>query len=137
MSRNQFVRNTLAAIQMQLQPLAPCRAPSFELTNDDSGSLPGGAAADTAGETTSTSRSKRSSSIVSWKTASKDALTPVSGYSSPAAQLSSPHINSSVASVQIPSGQESKGANPSSASSSVYGKQWENDMETLLKVSPS
>lgn len=109
MSRNQFVRNTLAAIQTQLQPTAGAQVSSSDLSHDDSSSIRGSG----SDGTETISRSKRSNSITSWNSISRDAV------------LSSPGPSG------IPNG-----STPSVHSTSVYGRNWENDMEALLKVIP-
>jgi Sec7-like guanine-nucleotide exchange factor len=113
MSRSQFARNTLTAIQMQLQP-TPAQSSMSDLTQD-SASL----RAETIESTPPASRSKRSDSITSWHSISREAI------------VSSPAANGSTPSVQI----SAAGHEPrSSVSSIVYGRLWENDMESLLKV---
>jgi PH/SEC7 domain-containing protein len=128
MSRNQFVRNTLTAIQMQLHPAS-------DVNHDDGGSVRG--AGPDGQETISMGRSKRSGSITSWKSISRDTVMSSSGVSLPtgsASQVSSithgeqPSRNGSSNSVY-----ELKPQN-SSASSVVYNRGWENDMENMLKV---
>jgi hypothetical protein len=118
MSRSQFVRNTLAAIQMQLQP-NPAQSSSSDITLDDR-SVRGSDGTETIA--TSPARSKRSGSIASWSSIPREAL----GLSSPGSSTASPapHNGSSV-SMQITS--------PGGASV-VYSRSWENDMENLLKV---
>ncbi|KAJ7188291.1 hypothetical protein C8R46DRAFT_1054279 [Mycena filopes] len=109
MSRTQFVRNTLTAIQMQLQP-TPSQASTPDLTHDS-----GSVRAETIESTPPASRSKRSDSITSWHSVSREA----------ASTIFSPIANESTPSVQI----EPR----TSVSSMVYGRAWENDMESLLK----
>ncbi|KAJ7045497.1 hypothetical protein C8F04DRAFT_436332 [Mycena alexandri] len=112
MSRTQFVRNTLTAIQMQLQP-TPSQASTPDLTHDS-----GSVRAETIESTPPASRSKRSDSITSWHSVSRDGVM----FSSPG--------NESTPSVQI----SAAGHEPrTSVSSIVYGRGWENDMENLLK----
>ncbi|TFK44669.1 hypothetical protein BDQ12DRAFT_29737 [Crucibulum laeve] len=130
MSRNQFVRNTLTAIQTQLQPASPVGAlSSTDLTYDDcSSSLRG-----TVSEDTETiSRSKRSDSIASWNSISREVVSPlpVSPAASQVNSLGAQLPNGSTPSVQISAaGHEHRG----SASHQVYGRAWENDMESLLR----
>ncbi|KAJ6499316.1 hypothetical protein C8R45DRAFT_1071846 [Mycena sanguinolenta] len=122
MSRSQFVRNTLTAIQMQLRPATPAQASSIDLAStQDSSSL----RAETMESSTppATLRSKRSDSITSWHSVSRPEVAATNTMSSPAANGSTP-------SVQI----STPGHEPrSSVSSFVYGRAWENDMENLLK----
>ncbi|KAJ7725837.1 hypothetical protein DFH07DRAFT_853529 [Mycena maculata] len=116
MSRTQFVRNTLTAIQMQLQP-TPAQSSMTDLTHD-SGSVRVETPESTPG------RSKRSDSITSWHSVSREAVLPGTPY------VSSPPANGSTPSVQTPApGHEHR----SSVSSVVYSRGWESDMENLLK----
>ena len=137
MSRAQFVRNTLATIQMQLQPNRSVQGSVTDLTHDDSSSVPGAPAevADTAKK-----RTKRSDSITSWNSVTRDAVIANLGSSmvSTAAHGSgsteTPQLpNDSSASVSNASGAEAKTPN-TLVSSVVYDRNWENDMESLLKV---
>jgi PH/SEC7 domain-containing protein len=130
MSRSQFVRNTLTAIQMQIHSSRSGQASSVDLPHDDSSSFRGTGSDGTA---TITSRSKRSASITSWKSISRDAFPSSPTTTSPSTQSSSPNPNSSTESVQFPPGGEDK-VRSSSTSSMVYGRNWESEMETLLKV---
>lgn len=130
MSRSQFVRNTLAAIQTQLQPARLTDISASDITYDDCSSIRGGG----SDGTETISRSKRSNSITSWNSISRETIMSSSGTSvvtTPATQFSSPGrrpSDGSIASTQIPSGFEG-------ASNMIYGRSWENDMENLLKVS--
>ena len=120
MSRSQFVRNTLSTIQMQLQPTSATRLSTSDLTYDDCSSSVRGSGTDET-EVNSRTRSKRSDSITSWNSLSREAV------------LSLPKSNQS----------SSLGANlPNGSSPSLqvsvehaHGHVWENDMESLLKVS--
>jgi PH/SEC7 domain-containing protein len=116
MSRSQFVRNTLTAIQMQLQP-TPAQSSATDLTHDSN----------TPSETEAvpTIRSKRSDSITSWHSVSREAAAPPTSY------VMSPAANGSTPSVQISAASHD---HRSSVSSIVYGRGWENEMENLLKV---
>lgn len=112
MSRNQFVRNTLSAIQMQLHPngsTSDFDSSSGRQGSDHLGSTPGRGV-------------KRSDSITSWSSLSRDA---VSGLS----QTLSPHVNESTASFQAVGNDQNGRATP------LYDRNWENEMETMLKVS--
>ncbi|KAJ7178525.1 hypothetical protein C8R43DRAFT_973640 [Mycena crocata] len=120
MSRTQFVRNTLTAIQMQLQP-TPAQSSATDLTHD-SNSVRGSAPPEST-ETTPVGRSKRSDSITSWHSVSRDVAAAT-------AYVSSPTANGSTPSVQISTpGHDHR----SSVSSVVYTRGWESDMENLLK----
>lgn len=129
MSRNQFVRNTLTAIQMQLHPSRGAKGSASDLDYDDSGA--------DGQETISTGRSKRSGSITSWNSVARDALTSTPGGSlttGSGSQVASPSPgeqssrNGSTTSVY-----ESKPQN-TSVTSVIYNRSWEIDMENLLKV---
>jgi PH/SEC7 domain-containing protein len=113
MSRNQFIRNTMSAINSQFQPSSPARVSSSDLTYDDCGS-----SVRAAGFRT---RSTRSDSITSWSSVSREGLGSPS--STPVVQ------DSSLPSSQTPTAQDAK-ASPDFP----HGREWEGDMETLLKV---
>lgn len=120
MSRNQFVRNTLTAIQSQFHP-----SPTTDLNGDDGTESVRGNPSD-ASPMATFPRSKRSDSITSWNSISKDAL------------LSS--TNSIT--VSTPTGHFSNGSSPSvqvstptveRRNSIAYDRTWEAEMESLLK----
>lgn len=126
MSRSQFVRNTMMAIQTQTHP---SRYGSSSDLNDDNSSGPLTASDGT--ETQSLARSKRSGSIASWNSISKDTFF-ASAAASSAVSTAQPSLNSSTTSFHHSSGPESKA--PSTAPSSVtFDRNWEMDMESLLK----
>ena len=129
MSRSQFVRNTLTAIQMQLQPTTARPLSVSDLTYDDCGitQSTGFEGADVS------PRSKRSDSITSWNSISRETLTSspapnTVGHGPPSGRPS----NGSTPSVHVPHGQDLKtnGFSPPPA----YGRTWEIEMEGLLKV---
>ncbi|KAG1751509.1 uncharacterized protein EDB91DRAFT_1234857 [Suillus paluster] len=127
MSRSQFVRNTMTAIQMQTHP---SRYGSSQDLNDDNSSGPLTGSDGT--ETQSLARSKRSGSIASWNSISKDTFFASAGVSS-TVLAAQPSLNSSTTSFHHSSGPESKP--PSTAPSTVaFDRNWEMDMESLLKV---
>ncbi|KAF7315734.1 Sec7-like domain belongs to guanine nucleotide exchange factors [Mycena indigotica] len=118
MSRPQFVRNTLTAIQMQLQP-SPLTSSTPDLVRDSNSVR--GQSSEGVDSISPVARSKRSDSITSWHSVSRDIATNT---------MSSPAANGSTPSVQIsPLGNEPR----PSVSSIVYGRTWESDMESLLK----
>lgn len=127
MSRNQFVRNTLTAIQMQIRPSGSGRASTPELTYDDGSSIRGvGSDGSEAGASTLRSRGGRSGSVASWNSASRDfvntpATTPNSG-------SSQTQLNGSNTSVH-----EARAKNTSTPPV-VYGRNFDSEMENLLKV---
>jgi PH/SEC7 domain-containing protein len=114
MSRNQFVRNTLSAIQMQVHPNG---------SNSDFDSSSGRQGSDHMGGTPGR-KVKRSDSMTSWNSVSRD---PVTGLS----QTLSPQVNESTSSFQAVSidQRESGRATP------LYDRRWEIEMEVALKVS--
>ena len=130
MSRSQFVRNTLTAIQMQIRPNTVGRPSTPDLTYDDGSSIRGvGSDGSEHGGSGSTlrSRGKRSGSVTSWNSISRDivntpATTPNSG-------TSQTQLNGSTCSIQEP-----RIKNPS-VGSVVYGRNFDSEMESLLKVS--
>ena len=126
MSRSQFVRNTLAAIQLQMQPSSPTRMSSFDTSVEEAGSIRGGVGAGGTETATVSSRSKRSNSIASWKSVSRDAVLVSPPSPQPATQVLVSQFNGSAVSLQ---NQESKPVNSFSSN-----KHWESEMETLLKV---
>ena len=127
MSRSQFVRNTMTAIQMQTHP---SRYGSSTDLNDDNSSGPLTSSDGT--ETQSLARSKRSGSIASWNSISKDTFLSSPVVSS-AVSTAQPSLNSSTTSFQHSSGPESKP--PSTTPPTVaFDRNWEMDMESLLKV---
>lgn len=118
MSRSQFVRNTLTAIQMQLQPTSAARLSSSDLTYDDCSSSVRGSGNEM--DVMPRTRSKRSDSITSWNSLSREAV------------MSLPKTNQlSSLGVHLPNG-----SSPSVQVSvdHTHGRAWENDMEVLLKV---
>lgn len=139
MSRNQFVRNTITAVQTQLQPSPSAQTSSTNLTNDDGASSVNGAGSDGpyASTNDTVSRSKRSDSITSWNSISRETIMSSPALSTTTTQVTTPgghHSNGSTPSVQIStSGHDQKRL--STSNHVVYGRAWENEMETLLKVS--
>jgi PH/SEC7 domain-containing protein len=141
MSRQQFVRNTLGTIQMQLRPdrstsdLAPEDAQLSDALS------PGLGPGDTV-----KSRTKRSDSITSWNSISRDMVSAnlgqalggtatATGTSTSASAGSSGQLvrnNDSVVSVGT-THTESK-TQSTLVSSIVYDRNWESDLESLLKV---
>ncbi|KAI0332360.1 hypothetical protein GY45DRAFT_1344763 [Cubamyces sp. BRFM 1775] len=160
MSKNQFVRNTMTAIQMQLQPSG--MASSTDLSYDDWSSVRAGSEGGDGPGNTVRARAKRSDSITSWNSVTREALVPSSGTlvnssgqltlaSDPAGSSSA---NQSSVSVGASSNQESKqsqetnpppaaaaasapaamsSSGPVSSTTVLYDRNWEGEMETLLK----
>ncbi|TFK53596.1 hypothetical protein OE88DRAFT_1733496 [Heliocybe sulcata] len=142
MSRNQFVRNTIAAIQMQLQPNRSVGVSTPDLVYDDNSSMRGVGSDSSDAASTLQSRPKRSGSIASWNSITVDGYVSNvknvgSGSTSqidasPAKEPPSKESsrNDSVTSVALPPAPESRAT---SSSSVVYDRSWENEMENLLK----
>ncbi|KAJ3724450.1 hypothetical protein C8R42DRAFT_604370 [Lentinula raphanica] len=142
MSRNQFVRNTLAAVQMQLQPPSNSTSPqtsspdiydeagslrSFPLTPSGQYSNSSSAAVSEGSELDTITRSKRSDSITSWNSISRDAV-----LSSPALSLATTQATTPI--VENDCTPNNADLHSSTTSSNiVYGRAWEANMESLLK----
>ncbi|TFY77133.1 hypothetical protein EWM64_g6879, partial [Hericium alpestre] len=144
MSKGQFVRNTLGTIQMQLHPSRSGPGSTSDLTYDDSSSLrgPGSDAGEGSAGATVKSRTKRSDSITSWNSITRDVVISNLGSSltaSSATQMSSCSggnnlTNDSTASVSNTNTSGADSKSPSTlVSSMVYDRNWESDMESLLK----
>lgn len=114
MSRNQFVRNTLNAIQMSLQPTPPTNLSVSDLTYDDCGNVRG-----PQDGTELHIRPKRSDSITSWNSVSREGVMALQK-----------EANGSTPSVQVSNAHE-----PRTTLNAALGRGWETDMESLLKVS--
>jgi len=119
MSKSQFVRNTITAIQMQLQPNSAAQLSTSDLTRDDSSSLRGGGSDETEMPST-----KRSDSITSWNSLTREAAI-IAMASGTALNGSSLDANGSSPSIQNAGGQEQN---------RQHSRAWEADMENLLKV---
>lgn len=139
MSRNQFVRNTLTAIQTQVQPSPRVLSTSDLFYDDGTASVRGaGSSANTAASPTDTlPRSKRSDSITSWSSISRDTFASsvnsmaTTQVTTPGGYLSNDGTNGSTPSVQMSSpSTEHKPV----GSSVTYDRVWEVEMENLLKV---
>lgn len=126
MSRSQFVRNTLTAIQTQLNPASPDlgSSSSADLTSYDDCSVRGGAAEDNT-DGVPTIRSKRSDSITSWNSVSRD---PVTGM--PTTPSNASIMNGSTNSFHNGNGHD---VGTPTTSAPTYGRAWEVEMESLLK----
>lgn len=126
MSKNQFVRNTLTAIQTQLEP-TPIES-SSDVTSDAS-SIRGSEATHTENRY----RSKRSDSITSWNSISKETI-----LSSPAFSLAA---TSATSIMEVPPSDQMdlksflNGNGNGVGNGKVYDRAWEAEMEGVLKVS--
>ncbi|PBK74408.1 hypothetical protein ARMSODRAFT_986341 [Armillaria solidipes] len=120
MSRNQFVRNTLTAVQTQLSPNTTAQGSSPDLVNEDGNQSIRGASS----EHTDKYRSKRSDSITSWNSVSRDTV-----LSSPAFSVASTQVTMPGESSNDINAQDVKLPTPII----MYGRGWEADMENLLK----
>lgn len=153
MSRNQFVRNTMTTIQLQLQPSG--MASSTDLTYDDWSSIGRGSEPGDYPSTTIRARVKRSDSITSWNSVTREALPPSSGTlvnssgqltlvsSEPISSSSANQSSVSVGASSNPEGKQSQDATslpppatsgPSSSSGVVFDRNWESEIENMLKV---
>lgn len=139
MSRGQFVRNTLAAIQTQLQP-----GSSSDLATDDWSSVRAGS--DISDAAAQGKTIKRSDSLTSWSSVTREAVvsnlsvkTPSSGQLTTASTDTSSNtplhtpVNDSALSVAS-SHREAKSSD-NSGPPVVYDRNWETEMESMLKVS--
>ena len=113
MSRNQFVRNTLSAIQMQVHPNG---------SSSDFDSSSGRQGSDHMGGTPK--RVKRSDSMTSWSSLSRETVPGLS-------QSLSPQVNESTASFLAINNDQKE----NSSATTLYDRNWENEMEAMLKVS--
>lgn len=119
MSRNQFVRNTLSAIQMQLQS-------SASNSDFDANSVRQG-----SDHTSSTShRGKRSDSITSWNSITREGIL-IMGNGIPTAPNGSKSGNGSTASFPTSNGDPKS---PEPVVAPLYDRNWEIEMESMLKV---
>lgn len=138
MSRGQFVRNTVFTIQMQLRPNRSVQGSSSDLVNSerdgDSVRGPGDEGSD-IGASVVRSKAKRSDSITSWNSISRDAALANLFVASPAVGNTAPLPNDSTASVPASTTSATEAKTPSTlVSSVVFDRNWESDMESLLKV---
>ena len=137
MSRGQFVRNTIAAIQMQVQP-----GSSSDLTGDDWSSSRGGS--DVSDMASNMRTIKRSDSMTSWSSVTREAF--VSNLKAPSSgQLTTGSTDTSVnTQPQTPltdsalsvasSTRDPKSSDNGAVSPMVYDRNWETEMEAMLKV---
>ncbi|KAI0341994.1 hypothetical protein BDW22DRAFT_1484877 [Trametopsis cervina] len=136
MSRGQFVRNTIAAIQMQVQP-----GSTSDLIGDDWSSIRGGGAGSDVSDPSANMRTiKRSDSMTSWSSVTREAfasglkvpssgqLTTGSTDTSGNTQPQTP-VNDSALSVVSREPKSSE----SSVAPMVYDRNWEAEMEVMLK----
>ncbi|KAH9083422.1 hypothetical protein EDB83DRAFT_2213073 [Lactarius deliciosus] len=137
MSRGQFVRNTLFTIQIQLQPNRSVQGSTSDLVQSDrdADSIRGpGSEGSDVGTSTLRSQAKRSDSITSWNSISRDAALANLFVGSPAIGNTAPLPNDSTASVTASATSGTEAKTPSTlVSSVVYDRNWESDMESLLK----
>ena len=137
MSRGQFVRNTLFTIQMQLRPNRSVQGSSSDLVNserDGDSVRELGNEGNDVDASTVRSQAKRSDSITSWNSISRDAALANLFVGSPAVGKT-PLPNDSTASVPASTTSATEAKTPSTlVSSVVFDRNWESDMESLLKV---
>ncbi len=121
MSKSQFVRNTITAIQMQLQPNSPAQISTSDLIRDDGSSVRGGGS-----DETEMQHSKRCDSVTSWNSLTREAAL-LATTSASAPNGASLEENGPTGSSPSISGQEQN-------YNRQRGRAWESDMESLLKV---
>lgn len=133
MSRGQFVRNTLFAItesaptasaHPSLNPAARASTPDLPSHSEEANRQQSG---DSSDPTTLRMRSKRSGSITSWKSGSREAVGGMLGNASTPALISSP------ANGAAPSNDPSRPHTASVRGPPVFSRSWELEMENLLK----
>lgn len=133
MSRGQFVRNTLNAIQVQIHPERYINPSTPDLTSDDSSSVRALGRDNSEPASTTVRSPKRSGSITSWNSVPRE----VSNGSSTPLDAESASSNADVTKSPRPSPAQvlSSGptVGPTQASAIVYDKHWELEMENLLK----
>lgn len=119
----------MTAIQMQLHPTRYASTTDLDLDDNSSGL---GTNSDGT-ETQSVARSKRSASIASWNSISRDTFVSSGALSSAGLSAVQRSLNSSTTSFQHSPG---AGSEPLSTASLqvVYDRNWEMEMEGLLKV---
>ena len=137
MSRGQFVRNTLAAIQTQLQP-----GSSSDLTFDDWSSVRGGS--DVSDPPPHGRTIKRSDSITSWNSVTREAIASGLGMKAPSTgQLTTASSDTANTPALTPANESAVSVasthnevkTPENGSSPmVFDRNWENEMESMLKV---
>jgi hypothetical protein len=114
MSKSQFVRNTMAAIQTQLQPTSASTISPSDLPRDDSSSVLGGS------DETEIPTSKRSDSVASWNSLTREAAL--------FAVATTSTVNAA------PSESDQVNDNSNGPEPRQHGRAWEVVMENLLKV---
>lgn len=133
MSRGQFVRNTLFAItesaptasaHPSLNPAARASTPDLPSHSEEANRQQSG---DSSDPTTLRMRSKRSGSITSWKSGSREAVGGMLGNASTPALISSP------ANGAAPSNDPNRPPTASVRGPPVFSRSWELEMENLLK----
>ena len=107
MSKSQFVRNTMAAIQTQVEPNSATTISPTDFTRDDSSSVRVGS------DETEMPTSKRSDSVASWNSLTREA-----------AFFAAAAVNGNPSDPDQANAQEPR----------PHGRAWEAVMETLLKV---
>ena len=137
MSRGQFVRNTLAAIQSQLQP-----GSSSDLTFDDWSSVRGGS--DVSDPPPHGRTIKRSDSITSWNSVTREAIASGLGGKAPSTgQLTIASTDTANTPALTPANESAVSVasthnevkTPENGSTPmVFDRNWESEMENMLKV---
>lgn len=144
MSRNQFVRNTMAALTPERQQsVADSDSLGASLNNDSSADQSGVSRAPSGDGDSSTAprpHSKRSGSLQSWNSGSREAIlpgaplvsTPTSGINGSSSSLQSKQLESAV--TETPAAAADTPTQSSTASSWTPGRNWEAEVEAVLKV---
>ncbi|KAG9008231.1 hypothetical protein FRB90_009031 [Tulasnella sp. 427] len=141
MSRGQFVRNTLYAVtesarsssptsssQPSMNPAARASTPDLPSHSEEVSRRQSGESSDPS---TLRMKSKRSGSITSWKSGSREAVGGMLGNASTPALLSSPANQSSGA--NTPNDSTRPSPTNTTRSPPVFTRSWELEMENLLK----
>lgn len=135
MSRGQFVRNTMHAIQSQLLPSVGNDVTPY-VEQDDPNSVPA-IHSELSNNLAATlrPRSKRSGSLQSWKSISRDVF-PTSGSSSTTLSTTQLQVGGvSDCSTMVPIVPESQGRDMASGPHFLNHRNWEIEVEGLLKAS--
>jgi PH and SEC7 domain-containing protein len=137
MSRGQFVRNTIAAIQMQLQP-----GSTSDLVGDDWSSVRAGS--DVSDVATNMRTIKRSDSMTSWSSVTREAFVSnlkapssgqlTTGSTDTSANTTQPQTPFTDSALSVASPTREPKSSDNSVAPMVYDRNWETEMENMLKV---
>ena len=140
MSRGQFVRNTISAIQSQLQ-----QGSSSDLTTDDWSSVRAGSdVSDTVPPVSGIRTIKRSDSMTSWSSVTREAfVNNLGSRATSSGQLTQASTDTSGTQPPTPANESAVSVNiavrdPKSSDSTVppvvHDRNWESQVEDMLKV---